>query len=293
MTPTRYFFARIAQAFGLNRRNTRMSDAASEMHLLREAEAHLGEIIWERVENIEALSVEYWNLRKLLKERDAVLRELKECESRLNIAHEERSTLLNTNSAPQEQLLQQRQDVLLEMEELSAKRDEIVARAREVRRRYDGLQMKFEVLSREEDLPAGREKELEDIRARLVELKKEFASLKAERLKIAARIDAGDAKIDQLDEKLQEATKGIRSQASQAFQQIGDATRDISTLRSELGLFETRMNHLYAEIGRHVSRQAAIDPECAEAVKPQRGLVNVMSALRQSIVLNHQLSGMS
>ena len=293
MTQTRYYFAKIAQAFGLHRRNVRMSDAASEMHLLREAEAHLGEMIWERVEHIDALSVEYWNLRKLLKERDAVLQELKECESRLNVAHEERSTLLNANSMPQDELLEERQNLLEELEQLSIKRDEVVEKAREIRRRYDGLQMKFEVLSREEDPSEGRKKELEEIRTRLVDLKKQFASLKAERLKIAAKIDAGDRQIDELDEKLHETTKGIRSQASQAFQQIGDANRGISTLRSELGLFETRMNHLFAEIGRYISRQASVDPECAAAAKPQMGLINVMSALRRSIVLNHELSGMS
>jgi len=38
MTPTRYFITRIALAFGISRRNQRMSDAAFETHLLREAE---------------------------------------------------------------------------------------------------------------------------------------------------------------------------------------------------------------------------------------------------------------
>jgi hypothetical protein len=75
MTSSRYLVARVAQAFGYVRRAQRMADAASEMHLLREAEAQLGAAIWEKVENIEALSVEYWNLRKLVKESD------KKCES--------------------------------------------------------------------------------------------------------------------------------------------------------------------------------------------------------------------
>ena len=74
MTSSRYLVARVAQAFGYFRRAQRMADAASEMHLLREAEAQLGATIWEKVENIEELSVEYWNLRKLIKERDEVAR---------------------------------------------------------------------------------------------------------------------------------------------------------------------------------------------------------------------------
>ncbi|MGL5018827.1 MAG: hypothetical protein ACRDBP_11885, partial [Luteolibacter sp.] len=96
MTSSRYYIARFVQAFGLLRRNTRMSDAASEMHLLREAEAQLGAAIWEKVEGIEELSVEYWNLRRLIKERDLVQDKLKECQAKIDEAHEERVTLLNT-----------------------------------------------------------------------------------------------------------------------------------------------------------------------------------------------------
>ena len=63
MTPSKFFVARVAQAFGIQRKNRRMSDAATEMHLLRDAETVLGAAVWERVELIEELSVEYWNLQ--------------------------------------------------------------------------------------------------------------------------------------------------------------------------------------------------------------------------------------
>ena len=84
MTPSRYYVARLAQAFGFFRKNQRMADAASEMHLLREAEAQLGMAIWEKVEHIEELSVEYWNLRKFVKEREIVRNKLSECQARLD-----------------------------------------------------------------------------------------------------------------------------------------------------------------------------------------------------------------
>ena len=84
MTSSHYLFARIAMAFGYVRKAQRMGEAASEMHLLREAEAQLGAAIWEKVENIEALSVEYWNLRKLVKQNDEVRLRLTECQNKLN-----------------------------------------------------------------------------------------------------------------------------------------------------------------------------------------------------------------
>ena len=108
MTSSRYYIARVAQAFGYFRKNQRMADAASEMHLLREAEAQLGSAIWEKVENIEELSVEYWNLRKLIKERDIVRKKLEDCQLKLDHAHEERVNLLTSTPEIQQELLNER-----------------------------------------------------------------------------------------------------------------------------------------------------------------------------------------
>ncbi len=99
MTSSRYYVAHFAQAFGYFRRSHRMADAASEMHLLREAEACLGAEVWKNVEDIDALSVEYWNLRKLIKESEDVHTRMDACIERLDHAHEERSSLLNSTSA--------------------------------------------------------------------------------------------------------------------------------------------------------------------------------------------------
>jgi hypothetical protein len=51
------------------------------------------------------------------------------------------------------------------------------------------------------------------------------------------------------------------------------------------------MRQLYAEIGRYVSRNASHNPACAGAAASNRGLVDVMRALRRSIALNHRLAG--
>jgi len=293
MTSTRYLFARLGHAFGIHRRNQRMGDAASEMHLLREAEAYLGAAIWEKVEPIEELSVEYWNLRKLLKERNAVANRLNTCEERLRSAHDERAALLTSHSEPQQDLIDERQAILKHIEGLSRKRDEIVRDAKNVRRSYDGLKMKLEVLTRDSESPAAPIAEAGTIREKLAELKRSFSELKNARTEIALEIESGDAAIDALDAKLEVQKKFKRQQASQAFQVIGDVNREISSLRAELGLLDTQMRQLQSEIGRHVSRNIQTSPACAEAGREQRGLIDVMRALRLSIALNHRLAGMS
>ncbi len=291
MTTSRFFVARFAQAFGFFRRNQRMSDAASELHLLREAEAILGIAVWEKVENIEALSVEYWNLRKLIKERDDVRARLASCQERLNQAHEARVTLLNSTPEINQELLEERTALLHELEQLSKQRDQIVADAREVRRAYIGLKMKLEVLSNESHVSEGARLEIEKVKARLLELKNEFAQLKAERMRVGDLIENGDTKVDHIDDQLKETRQHRRVQASETFHMIGEGNKELSSLRAESGLIDTRMRQLYAEIGRYVSRNTARDPSCATVAATQQGLVDVMRALRRSIALNHRLAG--
>lgn len=291
MTSSRYLIARVAQTFGYFRRNQRMADAASEMHLLREAEAQLGIAIWQKVEDIEELSVEYWNLRKFIKEKEVIRKKVEDCQVELDKAHEERASVLNNTPEIHQELMDQRILLLTDLETLARRRDEIVAEAREVRRAYDGFKMKLEVLTNEsKDSEEGKAK-IAEVKRRLADLKLKFSDLKKQRLLIANEIEAGDDKVDLVDEQLNEKKKDRRMHASEAFQVISEGNKEISILRAESGLLDTQMRQLYAEIGRFISRNTLRHPACAVAASSHQGLVDVMRALRRSIALNHRLAG--
>ncbi|MGB6221298.1 hypothetical protein [Haloferula sp.] len=288
MTTTRYFLARVALAFGINRRQNRMADAASETHLLREAEQILGERIWENVEDVEELGIEYWNLRRLFSEKERLQKDLAKSQEILTEAHEQRAALLSERSVEQDHLEEARRDRISELETLAHSRDTVVTKAREVRRLYDGLKTKLEVLKEE-----SREESdvLEKTKTRMAELRSSFEKLKADRDRIAREIKTFDTKLNDIDKQLDAERKRHRDEAAGAFQQIGDANRAISEYKAELGLIETRMQQLFGEIGRHVSRHALVDPGCRSAVHTQRPMVDVMAQLRKSIKLNHRLTG--
>lgn len=289
MTSTRYFICLLGHTFGYRRKNIRMADAAAEMHLLKEAESCLGKAVWENVADIEPLSVEYWNLRKLIKDRTRVAAELQTLHTRLTEAHEERASLLGVSNEPYMDLLEERQTILIKLEELARARDVIVAQAREVRRSYEGIKTKEEVLTKE---GKHTREEFSKITERLAQLKADFAALKIQRQEVADKIAQGDAKIDAIEAEIERRKNERREKASEAFQHIGDANQEISTLRAELGVLDTRMRQLYTEIGKHVSRSAANDPACRKACKSHQGLVDVMGALRKSILLNQKLGEM-
>jgi chromosome segregation ATPase len=288
MTPTAYFFARVAKAFGLHRKNKRLADASVEMHLLRDAETHLGHAVWEKVAEVEELSMEYWNLRKLTEQRKAIHARLETCVQQLAEAHDERSTLLNHAVEPHQDLQERRAAVMAELEALSQERDAIVARARDVRRAFEGAKTKLEVLSKD---PGHPEADLAATRERIKQLKEQFAALKVQRNEIADSIAAGDRQLDHIDHELNEHRQQRRGQASEAFQIIGEANREISIHRAEAALIETQIHQLYSEVGRYISRFAHSNAACAGASREHRPMIDVMRALRRSIAMNNQLAG--
>lgn len=288
MTTTRYLFAKIAMAFGISRRQRRMAEAASETHLLREAEQILGQRLWENVESIEELGIEYWNLRRLTAQRDELRKQMAESEQLLAEAHEQRAALLSAKAGGAQALEERRRELLLELETHARQRDAIVAKAREIRRVYDGLKAKLDVLRTEQ---REHPELIEPTRERMKELRGQFDELKSKRDTIAVTIEGYNRQVDALDQDLDEARKRHREEAAEAFQLIGEANRRMSTIKARIGLIETEMQQLFGEIGRHVSRHIASNPGCRAAARAHRPMVEVMSALRKSINLNHRLAG--
>lgn len=285
MTPARYLVARFAKAFGWNRRQRRMSDAAAESHLLREAEQVLGLAVWERVENVEALGIEYWNLRRITKEKAELEQQLVGSEASLTEAHEQRVELMNAKSDLQIELEEKRSVVIAELEELAKKRDAVIREARDIRRVYDGLKMKFEVTERD-----GESQLIEDTRTRMNELRDRFNSLKDEREEVTDAVTAKDLLVKEIDELLHDERQKHREIASTAFQQIGQMNRDISSTKAQYGLLEAQARQLYSEIGRHISRNSHVNEQCRAAAKGHIPMIEVMEALRKSVTMNHRLA---
>jgi len=288
MTPTKYFIARIALAFGIQRRNIRMADAATESHLLRDAELHLGSELWEKCEHLEEVSVEYWNVRKLTKEIAEKSERLAEYQAKLDAAHEERAQSLLAATGVDPEVTEQRSRLIHDLDVLAVRRDEIIAKARQVRRTYDGLKAKLEVLTESgEDI---NDKTIRNCRLRMREIKQEFDSLKQQRAEVAAKLDTKDAELRHLEDGLNRMSRTRRYDFSKTFAAISEYNQEVSSLNAEVGLLQKRKWELCAEIGRFLSRNMS-NPACAAICKKHRNLIDVMAALRRSISYNHRIAG--
>jgi chromosome segregation ATPase len=286
MTPSKYFICRIAARLGFVRKNLRLGHAATETHLLKEAETFLGEAVWKMTENIEELSMQYWNLRKISKEHEHISHEIEQLQEKFYENYQQQTDELQSTQHVYLEFTDERKQILSRIDGLARERDKVIARARDVKRRFEGVRAKQEVINHE----GNDSGEMEKIAARLKDLKIEFKKLKEQREKIAEDTAAANQRIQEIEAIVREKKQHGQSKAMLTSQSIGDANQQISSRRAQLNNLNEQMTQLYAEIGRHVSIHASTEPACAKISKKHRGLINVMLALRRSIHYNYKLA---
>lgn len=289
MNSSRYLLARIALSFGIHRKNKRLSEAADEMHLLRMAEEILGEDVWEKAEDIEDISVEYWSLRKLTIKKNELEQKVREAGDVLNLSHEERNAILSESNQACLALEKKRDELVRQSEALVAERDSVISQARQLRRKFDASRTKIQVLSEEN----GNEDIVREERRKMMEYKTEFGRLKSSRDEVGERIQKLDRSITRIEETIADDRSRLRQEAAEAYQSIGKANRDVSQLTAEIGLIELEMQEHFCEVGRYVSNHAGSDSVCRQICKDHAHLVAQMQSLRSSIALNHKLAAMA
>lgn len=285
MTKTRYLIAALLQYFGVVRKTKRLTEASFEMHLMQDGEEILGAYCWKNIENIEELSMEYWNLRRLERERKAIFEKVKEAESVLSEAQMERSGLLDRSKNVGQGLIEEREAIFGQIQDLSNDRDNLMASATQTKRKHAALKMKASVL-KEEGL--GGQEEMQKCREELARLRQTFGSEKKRLTQINARIASLEKVMEAVQAKIDSKLQGSKGEATKAFAKISKANRDITKFKAELGLIQDEQAALFRDVGRflniHSNRM-----ECRQACQSHRGVQEQTRLLYRSIEFNRKL----
>ena len=289
MNSSRYILARLALSFGLNRKGKRLTEAADELHLLRQAEEILGEEIWEHMETVDEVGVHYWNLRKYQIAIDKLEEQINIANESLDASQEIRNDILNQANEQSQPIAETRDELLKKSEKLTAKRDEIVARAQQIKRRIEASQTKLSVIVSENESD-GNQAIIQAEQEKLAQFKADFILLKKERESVGHRIKDLDQELAAAEAELGDDRKRLREEAAVAYQGIGKANRNKSKLRAEVGVIEVEMRQHFHEIGKYASTHIDTEPVCAELCKEHSQLSAQIQTLRNSIALNHKLA---
>ncbi|MDB4687041.1 hypothetical protein OAE85_01620 [Akkermansiaceae bacterium] len=285
MTHGRYIIASLLQHFGVRRKSKRMTDAAFETHLMRDGEEILGAYCWEKAEHIEELSMQYWSLRKLKRAELSLLAKIKESESILAAAQEQRASEIDRANHLDEVFLDERTTLFESVEELSKDRDLIIAEAAQTKKRYAALKMKVKVLQ-EEDFTQ-ESSEIQKSRHELAVLRETFSNDKIRLEIINSQLEQLKDQLDQIKGKMDLETGSING-TSDVFSHISKANRDITKHRADLGIIQEEQATLFYDVGRFLNiNSTRID--CREACQGHGLIQEQTRLLQESIELNQKL----
>ena len=217
MTRTRYGFAVIFQSFGLLRKTKRMTDAAFETHLMQDGEELLGKYCWKNIENIEELSMEYWNIRRLEREQKEIQEKIDEAEKILEEAHEQRAEAADRSKDIGQELYEQRERLFATLDKLNNERDDIKTEAQGVKRKYEAFRMKARVLKEEGQ---GDTEQFRECRESLLKLKDTFNSFKGTLTNVEDRIDTEQANLNDLQAQIDQKLQGSKDETSESYARI-------------------------------------------------------------------------
>ncbi|MEJ6719674.1 MAG: hypothetical protein QNK82_14370 [Akkermansiaceae bacterium] len=286
MTRSRYVIAILLQSFGVILKNKRLTDASYEIHLMQDGEEILGAYCWPNIEDIEELSMEYWNLRKLKQEETTISEKVSNSNKTLSNVQNERASLADLSKGSGQELSQKRERLFEKIEALNIKRDDLLAEAQQTKRKHSALKMQVQVL-KEED--SGNQEKINDCRESLTDLRIQFTKSKEHLVEINDKVDSLKDKLSKLQEKIDDKLKGSKEETTESFTQISKANRDITKYQAELGVLREEQAKYFRGIGSFLRINSKRE-DCKAACKNQRGLLEQTRLLSQSVDWNRHLA---
>lgn len=287
MTKSKYFLAIILQKFGVTRKTKRLTDASYETHLMHDGEEILGAFCWRDVAEIEDLSLEYWNLKGLDRERKELLEKIAEAESHMMEAQAHRTSLFNSVKEGESEIARERAELAGRINSLQEEHDGKMAAVLATKKRHTALKTKLKFLEEEEETEE-RKSEIKECLNGLADLRETFISQKQELEELKNRIDSRKAELNKIEKKIGEGIRSTEGETNKAYGSISKANREITGYRAKLSAIEEEQDTLFREIG-HFLNINANRGDCLKAAKKHRIILTQLRLLFRSIKLNQQL----
>lgn len=286
MTRAKYLQTKLLIKLGIGPSDRVRVTAATEAHLLRDAEGTIGNLAWEDVESIDNLSSDYWELRKLAKRHHEISAKIEPIAKELQLAQESRKALLENNSDKTSSKSRQRDENKRQSERLGRERTSIIAEGLELRRKLNGLQTKIEVIS--EESSGTSELQLQNARSEITENEERFEKLRRRRSAVEDKIKQLHEEETQLSEDLEREERGTKDEMKAQFNEISRLNKELTDYGNELGGIHKEAEPLYTSIGKYLISHA-YDSEVKTATKKHRALLKLVDKIQDSYTRNQEL----
>ena len=279
---------RVARSFGIKNEMNRRMAITRELQLLAELETLLGRAAWQDSENIPEIAEEFYQVRGLEAEVEAVKREIRVLEKengRLLAEQEELEGLLekkiSTLTAEKSKEMQRTIALMNEIEHLRID-------AEITRKKFSGVKLRLKSLLDS----AAPEEELEAVRQNLARLKQDYASETKLIVDRSDEVKASENRIAHLERQIAATRESARSRITALMNEVGKSGNLVARYGAKLGSIEKHIGDLAHNVGRFLSRNADNPtPEIKSVIHKHRGLISRLNSLKASIRFNRILSG--
>ena len=289
MTSLGYLFAKVFATLGIYPLEKYRTNAAFETHLMRDAERVIGQLAWPDLENIEGITHEYWKLRKLDKKQSELNTKVDKLIDILNQSQDARAQAVEEAQEATQEKTTERDKTASQLEQLNLERDNILREAQAIKREHTGLKTKLEVLLEESSKDSEESEDfVKTTRQQLKEKRIRFETMREKRSNIEHQIEERQKTFASLNSEIKKENDSIRIQAEEQFGTIGKTNKELTSLRSEIGLIDDAKNELFAIVGQFIIDNIQ-DPTIKQATRKRRGLLTLSEEVRKSCARHHKL----
>lgn len=272
-----YQRARTLKLLGLPRTQFRLRCAATELRLLKEAEAILGHYLWEECEAIPELNTCYTNIQLVNDEKQELLKHKAELEQSISA--------LNSGADTKAQAALLREKVTKHHELASKRLASIEQRNASLKAQAKAVRKKFDQVAEQINSPSG-ELDISNLKAKKQQLKLAFQGLREELTQNEQAHAEHSTQLDSLAKQLE-----AQSSSQSPKTQISAFNRNINKINSQLATLDGKLEILFTEIGCHISTYFSANSQCQHIGKEKSKLIHIIATLKKSIQWNHAIAG--
>ncbi len=277
MTTTQYYAASFLKIFGFQRKNTWLTSASKEAHLLDEAEEILGELAWEYFENDTENDALYWKIKSFLTQRAQLSKSIQELESEAEELQQSRHAAL-ANIEESSLSLERNRGKLTEQESsIYSKINDLSSQASQLKKERDGINSKLSFLASEEELT---EEIKENSHREMLRLKNSFQELKKEKEKQEVLLLEIQKEISTTLTKITHIQEPHAKKAQSLFTKTSELNKILSEKKNIRSSLQKECRETFIKVGQILSHP---DNKAHPGSRAHSGLIKQMKAIRKSI----------
>jgi chromosome segregation ATPase len=291
MNAISFFLHRLGWQLGLRNERNRWSAVTRETQLLSEAQDLLGKSVWDKVEKVEDLTGEYWQLRdknsqqtKLREESEQVMDKIEAMQDTLEGIEGRYDAEINTLQAKKDSIMDKAGSLNEELEDIRSNDAGL-------RQRFNSLKNKLEVLKKQED--ASLSEEIEKTRQGLADLKLAHEDLKHHIETKEQEIRDLEVVVTEVERQIGKKRESMRQDSADLVAEIGRNSKLLAEISAKVGALENAKNELTFKMGQYLSNNLdSRDEEIRKILSSNEAspLISKIHYLRKSIQYNTRLA---